>query len=222
MLAVVVALFASSLLFGVWDAFNPGDTHSVGYVAFGLVGLWIGFIGVPVHAARRKGSGSVVEDFGLRLVPVDAALGAAGALVATTAEAIVVAIIRTLSGPVKVTQDVGDTIKKAHGAELLAAFVLTVVAVPVVEELFFRGLLLRSLTRRIPPAAAVVVSAVVFGFAHYQGDVSGRTAMTVVAGLFVVGIVLGTLAHATRRLGPGIVAHALFNLLAFVSLVSSR
>src|SRR5439155_7229081 len=114
-LAVVVALFASSLLFGVWDAFNPGDTHSVGYVAFGLVGLWIGFIGVPVHAARRKGSGSVVEDFGLRLVPVDAALGVAGALVATTAEAIVVAIIRTLSGPVKVTQDVGDTIKKAHG-----------------------------------------------------------------------------------------------------------
>ena len=61
-----------------------------------------------------------------------------------------------------------------------------------------------------------------FGFAHYQGDVSGRIAMTVVAGLFVVGIVLGTLAHATRRLGPGIVAHALFNLLAFVSLVSSR
>src|SRR5207248_5323856 len=165
---------------------------------------------------------SVADDFGLRAAPVDSAIGAAGALVATTAEALVVAVIRALSGPVKVSQDVGDTIKKAHGAELLGAFVLTVIAVPIVEELFFRGLLLRSLERRIPAAAAVLVSAVVFGFAHYQGDVSGRTAMTVVAGLFAVGVVLGTLAHATRRLGPGIVAHALFNLLAFVSLVSSR
>ena len=149
-------------------------------------------------------------------------IGLAGAFSATVAEAIVVAIVRTLTGPVKVSQDVGDTIKRAHGAEIAAAFVLTVLAVPIVEELFFRGLLLRSLERRLPAAAAVAVSAVVFGLAHYQGDVSAKSAWTVVAGLFTVGIVLGALAHTFRRLGPGIVAHALFNLLAFISLVHSK
>ncbi|MCU1462349.1 MAG: Abortive infection protein [Acidimicrobiales bacterium] len=191
-------------------------------MATGLVGLWAGFVGVPIWAARRKGSGRVAEDFGLRIRPVDAVIGAAGALAATLAESVVVAIIRGITGPVKVSQDVGNTIKQAHGAELAAAFVLTVLAVPIVEELFFRGLVLRALERRFPAAAAIVVSAVVFGFAHYQGDVPAKSAWTVVAGLFVVGIVLGVLAHRIGRLGPGIVAHALFNLLAFISLVHSR
>jgi membrane protease YdiL (CAAX protease family) len=195
--------------------------HSLPPVLLGLLGLWVGLVGVTVRAARRKGSGRVVEDFGLRAEPADIALGVAGAIAATIVEAVVVALIRSLTGPVKVSQDVGDAIKQAHGAVLAITFVLTVIAVPIVEELFFRGLLLRALERRLPAPAAIGASAVVFGLAHFQGG-SARTAWTVVAGLAAVGLVLATLAHATRRLGPGIVAHALFNLLAFVSLMQSR
>jgi membrane protease YdiL (CAAX protease family) len=195
--------------------------HSLPPVVVGLLGLWVGFIGVTVWAARRKGSGSVAEDFGFRAKPVDLALGVLGAITATFVEAIVVALIRALTGPVKVSQDVGDAIKQAHGLVLVVTFVLTVIAVPIVEELFFRGLLLRALERRLPGPAAVAASAVVFGLAHYQGG-SAHTAWTVVAGLAAVGLVLAALAHTTRRLGPSIVAHALFNLLAFISLVQSR
>jgi membrane protease YdiL (CAAX protease family) len=214
-------MLSSTVLFAIWAALRPGDTKSIGYLACGLVGLWFGFIGVPVYAARRKGSGRLSRDFGLRVEPVDAALGAAGAIAALIAEALVVALVRALSGPVKVSQDVGDAIKRAEGPAVVVAFVLTVIAVPIVEELFFRGLLLRSLGKRFGAVVAIVGSSAVFGLAHYQGDVAARTAWTVVAGLFAVGVVLAVLAQRTGRLGPGIVAHSLFNLLAFISLVRS-
>jgi membrane protease YdiL (CAAX protease family) len=219
----VISVVGSAITLGVWTAFNPGDTSSIGSLGAGLIGLWAGFIGVPVYAARRKGSGSIARDFGFRFrIPPDLGIGVLGAIAATIVEAVVVAIARALTGPVKVSQDVGDAIKRAHGPALVVAFVLTVIAVPVVEELFFRGLLLRALAKRVPAPAALVVSAALFGLAHYQGNVAARTAWTVVAGLFAVGMVLAVLAYGTKRLGPGIVAHSLFNLLAFISLVQSR
>ena len=45
---------------------------------------------------------------------------------------------------------------------------LTIVGAPIVEELFFRGLVLRSLRRHIAPPAAIVVSALLFALVHFQ------------------------------------------------------
>jgi membrane protease YdiL (CAAX protease family) len=99
---------------------------------------------------------------------------------------------------------------------LLVVFVA--VGAPVVEELFFRGLLLRALQRRVPDGAAVAVSAVLFGVAHVQ-DLAPGALLVVIVSLVALGAVLATLAVRTGRLGPGMWTHAAFNASTLVALL---
>ena len=64
----------------------------------------------------------------------------------------------------------------------------------MVEELFFRGLLLRSLLGRTPPPVAIVISALLFGLAHFEA--------VQFAGLAVFGVVLGVAGLAHRAADP--------------------
>ncbi|KQU76777.1 MULTISPECIES: CPBP family intramembrane glutamic endopeptidase [unclassified Rhizobacter] len=84
-------------------------------------------------------------------------------------------------------------------ASTLSACVLA----PVLEEMLFRGLILRGLLLRYPPATAIVHSAALFGLAHfnvYQFFVG-----------FSTGLVLGLAYQRTRSLWPCVLLHAAFN-----------
>jgi membrane protease YdiL (CAAX protease family) len=80
------------------------------------------------------------------------------------------------------------------------------VAAPVVEEIFYRGLLQRSLIRRVGPGWGVALASVLFSAAHLQ--LLQFPALALAGGLF------GILAYRCGRLGPAIVAHMVFNLTA--------
>jgi membrane protease YdiL (CAAX protease family) len=79
-----------------------------------------------------------------------------------------------------------------------------------VEELFFRGLLLRSLLRRVPQGWSVGISALLFALLHLEP--------LQIPGLFAIGVILAVLALRSGRLGPGICAHAAFNAIAVTAL----
>jgi membrane protease YdiL (CAAX protease family) len=109
----------------------------------------------------------------------------------------------------------------AHGAGLVLLGVLVCLGSPVVEELYFRGLLLRGLAGRLAglggrlgPVLSVVVVGIVFGLVHFE-------ALQLLA-LVGFGVVLGALAWRTGRLGPGTVAHIAFNTAAFVSVARAH
>ena len=102
----------------------------------------------------------------------------------------------------------------AHGGGFIALTIVVVVGAPVVEELFFRGLVLRSLQRRFGDTWAVVGSAVVFGVAHFEP--------LQLPALVALGVILGVMAVSTKRLGPSIFAHAGFNLVTMIALAASR
>ena len=91
----------------------------------------------------------------------------------------------------------------ANGAWLVALVLIVVVGAPLVEELLYRGLLQGAFVRRVNDVLAVVVVAIWFALIHFRP--------VEYPGLFVVGLVLGTCALVTRRIGLGIVAHAAFN-----------
>jgi len=78
-----------------------------------------------------------------------------------------------------------------------------VAAVPAMEELFFRGLLLFGLRARYGDAAAILVSACLFGVSHLNAVAAVYAA--------TAGIVLGVLALRTRSIWPGIALHAAVN-----------
>lgn len=83
-----------------------------------------------------------------------------------------------------------------------------VLLAPVLEETFFRGVVLESLRRKSGPVRGVLLSAAAFGLMHIipQQVISG----------FFAGIVLGYVYLRTRSLIPVILLHAINNCAAVV------
>ena len=95
-------------------------------------------------------------------------------------------------------------------ARSLAALVGACVLAPVLEEMLFRGIILRSFLQQYRQRKAILLSALLFGFAHlniYQ---------FVVASL--LGLLLGWLYERSRSLWPGILLHASYNASIVLSL----
>jgi membrane protease YdiL (CAAX protease family) len=95
---------------------------------------------------------------------------------------------------------------------LLLALLVTAVAAPICEEIFFRGMLFRLLRTRVPLWAAVLVSAVAFGLAHASPVVS----LALLPTFMFMGIVLALVYVRTGWLTNSILLHGLSNAIATV------
>jgi membrane protease YdiL (CAAX protease family) len=114
-------------------------------------------------------------------------------------------------------RDTGD----AHTvAALVVLLVVLAVGAPIVEELFFRGLLQGALAHRYGPRTALWVQAGIFGVCHYQFGMPFSTVVLTVVPIACVGLVLGSLRWRYDRLAPGMIAHALCNVVAVVVLLT--
>jgi membrane protease YdiL (CAAX protease family) len=76
------------------------------------------------------------------------------------------------------------------------------------EEVLLRGVVQRHFVARWDPVSGVLLSSLMFGILHMD-LLQGGFALS-------IGLVLGTVAHRTGTLWPGMIAHALTNLLGFV------
>ncbi len=194
------------------------------YVVSSLVGLWAGFFGAPWLASRVRGTGRLVADLGIRFRLVDLTgvlVGIGGQVLVAVLYAPFIDHLHNFSAPTnKLTGG-------AHGFGFVVIGVFTVVGAPFMEELFFRGLLLRGLLRFFAPlrdhpgrsraaavVAAVVVDGLLFGLAHGE--------LQQFAGLAVFGAILAFVSLRTGRQGMNIVSHAAFNLVAVVSIELGR
>ncbi|MCU1545260.1 MAG: hypothetical protein JWP30_360, partial [Homoserinimonas sp.] len=86
-----------------------------------------------------------------------------------------------------------------------AAILAPVVIAPVVEELFFRGMLQRAVSAS--KLVAVLASSAIFALIHLASGYSWVATLST----FIVGFAFGSLAARTGRLGGPIIAHATFN-----------
>lgn len=243
----LVAGFVLTLLaVSLYDAITHQSDQTTGYGqdVVGLLALWTGFIGAVVVATRSRttrrtgpggevttgplevrGTGSVVADYGLRIsLWPDLPLGI---VVGVAAQYLLTWLSELLLSPVvshvdtRLGQPAQNLTGSSTGGSLALIAVLVCVGSPLVEELFFRGLLLRGLLGRfqtlgprLAPALAIVISGLVFALAHFEA--------VQFLGLAAFGMVLGYLAYRTGRLGAGIAAHMTFNTVAILAIVFSR
>jgi membrane protease YdiL (CAAX protease family) len=218
-LGMLVGVLLSSLAGSIWLGATGQEELSLGGMALSQVGLWVGLAGAAVWASRRKGRRRLALDFGARMRPFDVPVGV---VVGVAAQFGLVRLVALLLSPLVGRPDLSGPTKRlvdeAHGPGLVLLVVFVAVGAPVVEELFFRGLLLRALQRRVPDGAAVAVSAVLFGVAHVQ-DLAPGALLVVIVSLVALGAVLATLAVRTGRLGPGMWTHAAFNASTLVALL---
>jgi membrane protease YdiL (CAAX protease family) len=89
----------------------------------------------------------------------------------------------------------------------LLAFGMGCVVAPVLEEVLFRGVLLKGLLRNYRPSTAILQSAVLFGVFHFNPAQSATATL--------IGLLLGWLYYRTRSVPLCIALHGMNNLLAF-------
>ncbi len=176
--------------------------------------MWLGFVGVPIWAAATKGRGWI-RDFRVRIsaldVPVATAVGVATQFIVVPLVSLPVlwlsgTDLEELGEPARALGE-----KATSPGGIVVLFLMVAVGAPIAEELFFRGLVLRSFENRIGTGWAVAASSVIFGATHFQAlQFPALTAAGVVFALLVV---------RTGRLGPAIVAHMAFNAVTVANVV---
>jgi membrane protease YdiL (CAAX protease family) len=209
-----------------------------------LVGLWIGLVGAVLCArwiyqnsssgeapgeldgdtAHRSYLGQLCADYGVALRPIDIPIGIVVGLLAQYVLTpifelpllpFVAHLYTRLDAP-------ADTLTKGiTGARFVILGVFVCLGSPLVEELYFRGLILRSLLgktaplgRKVSVSLSVIGTGVFFGLVHFE-----PLELLALAGF---GMVLSLLAFGTGRLGPGFIAHVTFNTATFIALARSH
>lgn len=84
------------------------------------------------------------------------------------------------------------------------------VLAPIIEEIFFRGLLQSALRRIVSPWVAVIITSVIFAAVHTSQP-------QYIPALFVLAVVLGYNYERCGRLWPSILMHVLFNATTLVT-----
>jgi len=160
-------------------------------------------------ASRRWGTGQLSADIGLTPRLSDLGWGPVIWLGAIGAQVAVGAVVIALDVPI-VGNTEGIEELTADRTYVVSIVISAVVAAPIVEEMVFRGVVMRGLASRLPIVAVVVVQGLLFGAAHVD-PVRGVGNVGLVLVLSGVGIAFGVAVALLGRIGPTIVAHAIFN-----------
>ena len=215
-----VGLVLSGVLASAWLGVTGDDELSLAGEAVSELGLWTGLVGCVLLASRRKGAGRLDADFGLTARWPDVGVGVvAGVLCQIVLVPVMAFLLRPLLGQPDVSGPAEDLFDRASGVATVILLLFVVVGAPIVEELFFRGLLLRSFERRFGPIPAILLSAALFGMAHPQ-PLEAKALALVMVTLAALGVVLGALAVRTGRLAAPIIAHVTFNAWTSVLLLT--
>lgn len=94
--------------------------------------------------------------------------------------------------------------EEAMGA-VIAITIITFFA-PILEEIFFRGFIFRTMLKRWPLKLAFVASAVIFAVIHLE--------FQSIIPLFLLGLILNWMFYRTKSLYPGIFFHIINNVIA--------
>jgi uncharacterized protein len=182
-----------------------------------LATLWAGLAGYPLWVSWKTCRGPVI-DFRLVFLKRDWAWGAMFAVLFRVFE-FIAANVATKFGLDLTGSDNASFIK---GQPLVWTIVLVMgaaIGAPIVEEIYFRGALLRSIRnsatvqhagKRTATVIAIVLSSVIFGSMHASSATTGGAFLVGMTGM--IGASLAIISLKTDRLGINIWAHVWFNL----------
>jgi len=170
------------------------------------------------YASKRWGTGSFGPDVGLTPRWSDVAWGPVVWVCAIGMQLAFAAIVIGFGIPIANNTD-GISELQADRTYVVSIVVTAVIAAPLVEEMVFRGVVMRGLNSKLPAVVAIVLQAMLFGGAHID-PVRGAGNVGLFMVLSGVGLAFGIAAYLFRRIGPTIVAHAIFNSVILVLLLT--
>ena len=197
----------SVVLLSVFGQTGGADTP-IAILAVVLCAAWFAYVSGMWIVSTRHGTASPVDDFGIRVLPIDLI----GLGIGVLAQLLVIRIVYLPLGALwprtfaddELQRNAEELVDRASGGTTFVLFVLIVFGAPIVEELFYRGLLQRSLLARFNDVVVIIGVAALFAVIHLRP--------VEYPGLFVFGLIVGMAAMLTGRLGMSIMAHIGFNL----------
>lgn len=101
-----------------------------------------------------------------------------------------------------------ELMANATGGNAVISFLTIVVLAPIAEEIAFRGIIFRILSKRTTPVAAIIISAVLFGIFH----------LNIMQAIYVlpIGLLLGYTAYKCKSVVPCIFIHMVNNFMPTV------
>lgn len=185
--------------------------------AQGLLATSIWFAGRDI-AARYRGWGPA---FGWRRPQLmDAAYASVGIGVAFVARIVVSVVANAVTHGRAAAQSQNVQLHTSSLAVAALLVFITVLVAPPIEELMFRGLLLRTFVRRIGFWPAALASSVIFGAFHTYEVNTLAGAFTLAGSVGVMGLTNCVLVRLSDRVTPGIFVHASLNGLAAMILIA--
>ncbi len=206
--AQVVSAIVLSALGGGSDVADV----SIGVLGASLAAAWVCYLVGMWIASDQVGTGRFADDYGLEFRPIDLIGVGIGVLSQLVVVNLVYLVLKSIWPDTftddRLQENARDLIDRATGGSAVLLVVLVGIGAPIVEELFYRGLLQRSLLARYSDGLVVVGVAMLFALVHFR--------VVEYPGLFVFGLILGFCAMRTGRLGMSISAHIGFNLTGLI------
>ena len=205
--ALVVSIFWLLGVFKIsFTSINDTILNSILTVLVYAITLVI-VIGAPWLVKKHKTS---LKDLGLEGLPTwtDILITPAGLIVYLVVSSLFLMLATNfLPGfDANQVQEVGfNNLNRQY--EFILAFVVLVVAVPVAEEVLFRGFLFGKLKKIAPIWLAILITSILFATLHGAWNVALDT--------FALSVVLCILRQITGRLWPSILLHMVKNGIAF-------
>lgn len=177
------------------------------------LGLWGGMLAVPSLVARTTGRRLLPDD----AFDVELLLGAKAFALGLAVQLLVIPLVYLpvlmLLDDADLSEPAREITDRASGAgNVIVLVILVVIGAPLVEEIFFRGLLQPRLVDRFGVVGGIGLTSVLFAASHIQ--------LLQFPALVIIGAAVGWLAHRTGRVGPAIIAHVGFNLVTVVVLLA--
>lgn len=195
------------IVLGLFGETGEASETPIGVLAVALIVTWSAYVAGMWIASDRAGTADPIADFGITFTRVDLI----GLGIGVLAQLVVVRLVYlplvgiwpdTFTNE-ELQRNAEDLVDRAGGISTLLLFVIVVFGAPVVEELFYRGLLQRSLLARFNDGLVIVGVAALFALIHFRP--------IEYPGLFAFGLIVGVCSFLTGRLGMAILAHIGFN-----------
>ena len=204
-----------------FDQFQPSISPSLGATYLSYLVVWLPLVGAIAWSFCFRGR-SAVEAFGWGFKPYDLLLGVAAALFLKCVSIFLeLALLGHPATPYRLP------IEALFNPKIvIITLIIPVFLAPLIEELFFRGILLRSIsaqiqhqgiTQNVAAFLAVLCSSTMFGLFHILSIPLGRYIFLVFLTTFMLGLATGALVVATGRLGGALVAHMSSNAITLFS-----
>lgn len=96
----------------------------------------------------------------------------------------------------------------ANPTGMILLVIVAVIIAPVIEEVFFRGFLQQAFTKRFGLNRGLLLASLIFAIAHFE--------FQVLIPIFILSLLLGWMFIRSRSIWPGIIFHAVNNIMALV------